>query len=245
MAPLHNLSEIVSEDVRLSLVEKNIYSVYPPGVSPGSYDSIGASAIYDLVACNRFYNWLLWGYSVTDYAALCEDSLCSFSEGWVLDLACGSLAFTAKTYARFSNRPVVFLDQSLKLLRKGKSRLEKLMGSISENMFFLHADALDLPFKEKAFHTIISLNLLHCVDDLKTILQEIKRTLTENGNSVLTTLVKGDRWSNLYLELLRKSGALVSRNPEELLSAFKEVKMQAALQVKGNMAFIKYRQIGF
>ena len=241
MAPLHNLSEIISEDVRLSLVEADIYSVYPPGVSPGSYDSIGASAIYDLVACNGFYNWLMWGYSVRDYAASCEHFLCSFPEGWFLDLACGSLAFTATTYARFSNRPIVFLDQSLKLLRKGKSRLAKLMGSISENMFFLHADALDLPFKEKAFHTIISLNLLHCVDDLKTLLQEIKRTLTENGNSALTTLVKGDRWSNLYLELLRRSGALVSRNPEQLLSVFKEVKMQVALQVKGNLAFINYR----
>jgi hypothetical protein len=85
------------------------------------------------------------------------------------------------------------------------------------------------------------LNLLHCVDDLKTLLQEIKRTLTENGNSALTTLVKGDRWSNLYLELLRRSGALVSRNPEQLLSVFKEVKMQVALQVKGNLAFINYR----
>ena len=240
MSVPHTLSEIISDDVRLHLVDPGIYSVYPPGVSPGSYDSMGASAIYDLVACNRFYNWLMWGYSVRDYAASCEDFLCSFSEGWVLDLACGSLAFTAKTYARFSNRPVVFLDQSLKLLRKGKSRLENLMGSISENMFFLHADALNLPFKEKAFHTIISFNLLHCVDDLKTVLQEIKRALTENGNSVLTTLVKGDRWSNLYLELLRRSGAVVSRNPEELLSAFKEVKMQVALQVKGNLAFINY-----
>ena len=241
MAPLHNLSEIISEDVRLSLVEADIYSVYPLGVSPGSYDRIGASAIYDLVACNRFYNWLMWGYSVTDYAPLCEDVLCSFSEGWVLDLACGSLAFTANTYAGFSNRPVVFLDQSLKLLRKGKSRLEEVMGSISPNLFFLHADALALPFKEKAFHTIISLNLLHCVDDLKTVLKEIKRALTKNGNSVLTTLVQGDRWSNRYLELLGQSGVLVSRSPEEVLSAFKEVEMQVTLRVKGNLAFIKYR----
>jgi hypothetical protein len=136
MSVPHTLSEIISDNVRLHLVDPGIYSVYPPGVSPGSYDSIGASTIYDVVACNRFYNWLMWGYSVKDYAALCEDSLSSFSEGWVLDLACGSLAFTANTYAYFSNRPVVFLDQSLKLLRKGKSRLEEMSGNLSENMFF-------------------------------------------------------------------------------------------------------------
>jgi len=240
MSDPHILSEIISEDVHLNLVEPELYSVYSSGVSPGSYDRFGASTIYDVVACNRFYNWLMWGYSVRDYATLCEDSLSSFSEGWVLDLACGSMAFTAKTYARFSNRPVVFLDQSLKLLRRGKSRLEKLRGNIPENMFFLHADALDLPFREKTFHTIISLNLLHCVNDLKTLLREIKRVLAVDGNSVLTTLVQSRRWNNRYLDMLARSGALVSRSSEELLSAFNDVEMKVAHKVKGNLAFIKY-----
>jgi len=236
----HILSEIISEDVHLNLVEPDIYSVYPPGVSPGSYDSFGASTVYDVVACNWFYNWLMWGYSVKDYAVLCEDSLSSVSDGWVLDLACGSLAFTAKTYAHFLNRPVVFLDQSLKLLQRGKSRLEKLTGNQFENAFFLHADALDLPFKEKAFDTIISLNLLHCADDLKAVLREIKRVLKANGNSVLTTLVQSSRWSNRYLGVLARSGALISRSPEELLSTFNDLEMQVAHKVKGNLAFIKY-----
>jgi ubiquinone/menaquinone biosynthesis C-methylase UbiE len=238
MSDSHILSGIISEDVRLTLVEPDIYSVYSTGVLPGSYDSIGASTIYDLVACNRFYNWLMWGYSVKDYAAFCEDSLSSFSEGWVLDLACGSLAFTAKVYARFSNRPVVFLDQSLKLLRRSKSRLEKLRGNIPEDMFFLHADALDLPFKEKVFHTVMSLNLLHCLNDPKTVLREIIRVLTTNGNSSYTALVQGSRWSNCYLEMLARSGALISRSPEELLSAFNDVGMQVTHKVKGNLAFI-------
>jgi len=240
MSDLHILSEIISEDVRLNLVEQDIYSVYSVGDSPGSYDSIGASAIYDVVACNRFYNWLMWGYSIKDYATLCKDSLSSSSEGWVLDLACGSLAFTAEIYANCSNRPVVFLDQSLKLLRKGKSRLEKLKGNISENMFFLHADALQLPFKANIFHTVISLNLLHCLDDVKTVLKEIKRVLTVGGNSAITTLVQSSRWSNCYLNILAGSGALISRSSDELLSAFNDVKMQVTMDIKGNLTFIKY-----
>ena len=51
MSAPHMLCEIISEDVRLILVEPGIYSIYSPGVSPGSYDTIGASMIYDLVAC--------------------------------------------------------------------------------------------------------------------------------------------------------------------------------------------------
>jgi len=234
------LSKIISEDVSLDLVEPDIYSVYSIGDSPGSYDSIGASAIYDVVACNWLYNWLMWGYSIKDYATLCEDSLASSSEGWVLDLACGSLAFTAGVYANCSNRPVVFLDQSLKLLRKGKSRLEKLKGNISENMFFLHADALHLPFKANVFHTVISLNLLHCIADIKIALKGIKRVITDGGDSAITTLVQSNRWSNRYLNMLAGSGALISRSPDEILSAFNDMEMQVTHEIKGNLAFIKY-----
>lgn len=57
---------------------------------------------YDLVLCNRFYNRLVWGYSITDYASLTRDALES-TNGWVLDAGCGSLAFTAKTYATEKN----------------------------------------------------------------------------------------------------------------------------------------------
>lgn len=243
MSDPHILSEIISEDVSLNLVEPDIYSVYSMGDSPGSYDSIGASMIYDLVACNRFYNWLMWGYSIKEYATLCEDSLASSSEGWVLDLACGSLAFTAEIYANCSNRPVVFLDQSLKLLRKGKSRIERLKGNISENMFFLHADALQLPFKANISHTVISLNLLHCVDDIKTALKEIKRVLKDGGNSAITTLVQSSRWSNHYLNILAGSGALISRSRDDLLSAFNDMDMQITHKIKGNLAFIKMDEL--
>lgn len=240
MLPPKILSEIISEDVKLNLLEPNIYSVYSPGDMLGSYDKFGAATIYDVVACNRFYNWLMWGYSTKDYVTLCKESLASSSEGWVLDLACGSLAFTAKIYANCSNRPLVFLDQSLKLLRKGKSRIEKLRGNIPENMFFLHADALQLPFKANVFHTIISLNLLHCLDDVNDVLKELKRALIDGGNSAITTLVQSPRWSTGYLNMLSGSGALISRTADELLSTFNEIELQVTHKIKGNLAFIKY-----
>ena len=241
MSAPFRFKQIISEDVSLTLVEPDIYSVYPAGASPGAYDSIGASKIYDLVACNRFYNRLMWGYSVKSYATLCQNALASSSDGWVLDLACGSLAFTAKTYTGFSKRPVVFVDQSVKLLRKGKTRLKKLKKIIPENMFFLHADARHLPFKANIFHTIIALNLLHCLGDVKAVLSELKRVLTVNGTSALTTLVQSNRWSNGYLKMLARSGALISREPEDLSAAFDDMEMQVTHEIKGNLAIFKYR----
>jgi len=234
------LSAIIFKDVSLWLVEPNIYSVYSPGEMPGAYDSFGVSTIYDLVACNRLYNWVMWGYSVKDYTTLCENALASSSEGWVLDIACGSLAFTAKFYANYSERPVVLLDQSLKLLRKGKSRLMKRNGKVPANMVFLHADALQLPFKGEIFRTIISLNLLHCLDDVKTVLKELKRVLTADGTAALTTLVRNKRWSDSYLNMLARSGVVVPRSPGHLLSAFDDLDMPVKHQIKGNLAFINY-----
>ena len=239
MLPPKILSEIISEDVELNLVEPNIYSVYSPGDMTGSYDRFGASAIYDVVACNRFYNRLMWGYSVKDYATLCEESLDSSPDGWVLDLACGSLAFTSEVYANYLNRTIVFLDQSLKLLRKGKSRIQKLKGKIPGNFFFLHADALELPFKKNVFRTIIALNLLHCLDDVKAALRELKHVIMDGGNSAITTLVQSSRWSTCYLNMLAGSGALISRSADELLSIFSEMEIQATHTISGNLAFIK------
>jgi ubiquinone/menaquinone biosynthesis C-methylase UbiE len=234
------LSAIISEDIRLNLIDPGIYSVYPIGETPGAYDAIGISAIYDAVACNRFYNRLMWGYATKAYAGFCEDSFASSPEGWILDLACGSLAFTDKAYATLSNRPVVFLDQSLKLLRKGKSRIEKQKGGLSENMFFLHADARRLPFKSDAFQTVICLNLLHCLNmgEVRSALKEIKRVLAHNGNSSFTTLVQSGRWSTRYLNMLAGSGALISRNIDDILAACHETDMKTAYKITGNLAFI-------
>ncbi|MBA4368811.1 MAG: hypothetical protein C0403_14385 [Desulfobacterium sp.] len=80
----------------------------------------------------------------------------------MLDLGCGSLAFTAKTYIQYSERPAILVDQSLKMLRIAKSRLIKINGTVPNNIVFLHADALRLPFYEKSFNTIIAENL-HCI----------------------------------------------------------------------------------
>lgn len=238
------LAEIISDDVKIRLIEPHLYSVYPQGSMPGLYDSFGASTIYDIVACNRFYNRLMWGYSVKDYFTLCEKALYSSSSDWVLDIACGSLAFTAKLYAKYDKRPVLLLDQSLKLLRKAKSRLIKSCGKVPDNMVLMHADALQLPFIDEIFGAIISLNLLHCLKDIKPALSEMKRVLTSDGTAALTTLViSPTRWSNRYLNRLAGSGFLVSRSVDNLMSEFNDLDIEVKAKIRGNLLFIAYPRV--
>ena len=91
------LSALLKENFTLRKVEPNIYSVHPDNESGNEYDS-QFGFIYDLIACNSIYNRLIWGYSVKLFPQIASEALYSFYEGHVLDVGCGSLAFTAKIY---------------------------------------------------------------------------------------------------------------------------------------------------
>ena len=106
----------------------------------------------------------------------------------------------------------------------------------------IHGDALHLPFEQSVFGTIISLNLLHCLNDMRAALLEMKRVLTSDGTAAMSTLViSPTRWSNRYLNRLAESGFLVPRSGDHLVSEFNALNMPVEIQIKGNLAIINYR----
>lgn len=234
----NSLSVLLADSVSLRQVEPRIYSVLANNKVGNTYDN-KFGTFYDLVACNPIYNRLIWGYSTSKFPSLVHRAIKSFPYGSVLDIGCGSLAFTAKTYSLYSDRPVVLVDQSLKLLRIAKSRLTKLNGKVPDNLIFLHADALDLPFAPKTFNTIISLNLLHVLDDIDNLLNSLKTVLAEDGEILFTTLVKGDRLADKYLKVWEDAGEVISRNIDDLKIIFEKMGMSFTYDLKGNMAFIQ------
>ena len=231
----HRLSEVLAKDVNLRFIEPHIYSIFPNGERSNFFDKM--ARFYDIVICNPLYNRLMWGYSVKNYATLVQDALTA-KDGWVLDAGCGSLSFSAKTYIR-CKRPIVFLDYSLNLLRIAKSRLIKLNGKVPDNMVFLQGDALKLPFKLKSFNTIISLNLLHVLDDVKKALSGLRNALAEKGMMSFTTLIKNNRRADKYLEkMLKKTSGVSPRTLDQLRTAFNEVGASCKYDINGNMAFV-------
>lgn len=232
------LADVLPGDVSLRLVEPHIYSLYPPGESTNAYDELGT--VYDLVACNRLYNRFVWGYWIDEYATLCQRALTSSTDGWVLDAGCGSLAFTARTYVEHAKRPVILLDQSVKMLRLAKSRLVKLNGKVPSNLVFLHGDVLRLPFKPKSFDTIVSMNVLHVLNDVRSALRGLRRVLRDGGTISFTTLVENDRFADRYIQLLGRKGHVVPRNANQLMEFFQAESMPVTCRVRGNLAFISY-----
>lgn len=234
----NELSAMLLDNFTLREVEPNIYSVLPDNESGNEYDS-QFGFIYDLVACNPIYNRLIWGYSVKIFAQTAKEALHSYHEGPVLDIGCGSLAFTAKTYSQYRERSVVLVDQSLKMLRMAKSRLMKQNGKVPDNLILLHADALQLPFQENIFTTILSENLLHCLGDTGPLLKQLKTIITKNGKMYFTTLVAANRFADKYLEALANSGKLVSRTMYDHKEIFEQIGLSAKYETSGNLMIIK------
>lgn len=232
-----NLSALLLENTILRSVEPGIYSVLPDNESGNEYDS-RFGFIYDLVACSPIYNRLIWGYSVKIFSKTASEALHSSPDGHVLDIGCGSLAFTAKTYSQYIERPVVLVDQSLKMLRMAKSRLLKQKGKVPDNLVFLHADALQLPFQENIFTTVLSENLLHCLSDTSILLKQLKSITAENGKMYFTTLVKSNRFADKYLEALADSGKLISRAVGDHEKVFEQIGLSAKYETTGNILVI-------
>ena len=178
----HHLSSLLVENTPLRLVEPGIYSVLPDNQSGNEYDT-RFGIFYDRVACHPLYNRLIWGYAIALFPQMADEALRSSGQGYVLDLGCGSLAFTAEVYGRWSRRPVILSDQSLKMLRMGKARIVGQCGHMPENLVFLQADALRLLIGQKAFQTILCQNLLHCLADTGPLLASLELALTSNQNS--------------------------------------------------------------
>jgi SAM-dependent methyltransferase len=231
------LSSLLENNTVLRLVEPHIYSYMPDVDTPSPYDSAFGN-IYDWVACNPVYNRLIWGYSISVFSALTQEALTSSPDGIILDLGCGSLAFTAKTYLQNANRPVVLMDNSIKMLRMAKSRLINLNGTVPDNMIFLHGDATELPFQKTGFTTILALNILHCLTDTKRVLSELNSILAEGGRMYFTTLVKGNRWADRYLMALANAGKLVPRDMDQHHAVFQELGIPAKSAIFGNLAVI-------
>ncbi len=119
--------------------------------------------------------------------------------------------------------------------------MTKLNGGVPENMIFLQADALQLPFVPNSFNTIISFNLLHVLYDVKKLLVGLKKVLSEDGRIYFTTLVKANRLADRYLKVWENAGEVVSRNIDQLHAVFDQLGMPIKYDINGNLAFIYYR----
>jgi SAM-dependent methyltransferase len=237
-----NINDVLLNDTALRQVEPHIYTILKNDAS-ASYDKWGG--IYEAVACNRIYNRLVWGYWTSEFQDLCLDALHS-GDGWVLDAGCGSLAFSAKAYLAHNSRPVILSDRSLRMLQLAKRRLIELNGNVPDNMIFLHANARQLPLKDKCIHTVSAMNLLHAVEDAEGMTHELERLRTASGSLSITTLVRTNRYADSYLHKLAEGGALTERSLDQLITILTGIGKTGTYCTRGNVVFVNLgRQLDY
>ncbi|HEY79432.1 MAG TPA: class I SAM-dependent methyltransferase [Dehalococcoidia bacterium] len=122
-----------------------------------------------------------------------------FKKGRVLDLGTRSAEFPIQLALAFPEAEVVGLDLPEPLLDTARLSAEKV--GVSDRLYFKNGDAQSLPFYTNSFNVVVSLNMLHTVDDPVAMLDEIERVLSPTGILILSDIKRS--WLGLIIPVLR------------------------------------------
>ncbi len=114
-----------------------------------------------------------------------------------LDVGVGTGRFARPLQAR--GHEVIGADISREMMMVGRSQ------GLRD---FLFADACHLPFKDNAFHTTLSIHLLHLLPGWRDALREAIRVTRENFITVKRVWLNEETPHKLYTELATKNGHL-------------------------------------
>ena len=225
-----NFKPLLRDEVSLDEAS-GVYTTY--GMPPGSYDN--KAATYDAIMTAGLYNRMMWGNSPSNYSDFAEKSLNAKASGTLLDVGCGTLAFTAAVYNANTTREIILSDYSLGMMGYGKNRLDK----DKKNIVWLRADGFNLPFKEESLDTVVCHGTLHVFEDRLAFCKEMYRVLKPDGDAHFTSLVT-DRWlSEKYIKSLHQSGEMgTPKTAKEVIAIVQEAGFKTTANLIGGMVYI-------
>jgi ubiquinone/menaquinone biosynthesis C-methylase UbiE len=102
-----------------------------------------------------------------------------FQKGRIIDVGCGSGGTAIVLADKFPHAEVYGIDLSQPLLNIAKvsSRLSEL----HERIKFESADVHNIPYEDNSFDVVLSINMVHLVEDPVQMLNEMARILAPNG----------------------------------------------------------------
>jgi ubiquinone/menaquinone biosynthesis C-methylase UbiE len=98
--------------------------------------------------------------------------------GKLLDIPCGTGALTYKKYEQMTNAEIICMDYSNEMLEVAKSRYT------NDNIKIMQGDVGNIPFTDKTFDVVLSMNGFHVFPDKEIAFNEINRVLKDNGTFV-------------------------------------------------------------
>jgi ubiquinone/menaquinone biosynthesis C-methylase UbiE len=138
-----------------------------------------------------------------------------FKKGRILDSGTRSAEFPIQLALAFPEAEVVCLDLPKTLL--DMARLSAEQAGVSNHLYFKNGDVQSMPFYANSFDVVVSLNILHTVDDPVAMLDEIERVLSPTGILLLSDIKRS--WLGLIIPVLRT--AYTTAEFKELLNRSK------------------------
>ncbi|MBC7333232.1 MAG: class I SAM-dependent methyltransferase [Actinobacteria bacterium] len=144
-----------------------------------------------------------------------------------LDLGCG-YGRLFDEYKSFRN--ILLVDYSVRNLRNAKQRIEEMLKSFQEkpsssspspspspfsssSIFFLSADATNLPLKPSCADVVLTVRVVHHLDNLDKYFDEVKRVLKDGGIFILEFANKRNLKNILRFFMRRMDGSPFSLFP--------------------------------
>lgn len=118
-------------------------------------------------------------------------------KGNILDLGCGTAAFSAEKEVLKAKWNVVGADISYGMCKEAQKKSVKI----------INADAALLPFKNESFDGVFSSLLLQWIENPEAVIKEILRVLTLDGIAIITTFTEGS------LEELKQAFTVIDSSP--------------------------------
>ena len=209
-------------------IDRDIFELSPV-VGSAHYDRI--APLYDVVLGTDIYNRATWRTTPAAYRAFATQIFASRSSGTHVEIGCGSLLFTSHLYERDHGRPSVLIDQSIEMLRRARSRLEKINKSFPRHVVLARADVRSLELPRPVATTVLAAFVLHVLDDPVPLLRALSRVAQPTGSTIgVSSIFKSGGRSGVALAVLHAAGEL---GPPRTLSSL-ETLMRA--QVPGTLS---------
>ena len=222
------------EVTKLEEIESSIYSSASP--KPNTPYDKKAKAYEKLVAL-KLYNKLMWGTLPEDYRTFNKIAILN-SKGTSIDLGCGGLVHSAPIYANAKGR-FILLDGSLEMLKIAKNRMGKICNKTPENIRFLQANALNVPFQDSTFDSILSFGLIHLFEEKEKFICEVIRLLKPGGKFYISALTSDRKFSKYYMCFLQKQGEIATPlHSEQFIELFQKQFSNLNWYIRGSMLFI-------
>ena len=165
-----------------------------------AYKTVGKlSNLYDGMMTNssflgRLAMKIFWGLSDSNYEKFLNQAFAGVPknfEGKLLEIPVGTGVLSLPRYQNLKDAEIFCVDYSETMLSAAEKYSQKLNLS---NVKFLQGDVGNLPFKDKNFDLVLSVNGLHAFPDKKAAYNEMWRVLKRGGIFCGSLYITGQNW---------------------------------------------------